>query len=167
MASTNTNQEKNFNTHCVCGCSSRTMTMWTNSLSTVVGVLLCFNLLLGMIAEKDDFGMQLGVFIFVGIVTIIHALAVWGACTYHRWPVILALGLVSIGMVLGVVSTVVLLAYGDVAGLRRGIIGLWIQYKLFYSPMDNFLDECDRLKALESYDGLETEGDKMKNMEMV
>ena len=122
-----------------CGCNSRIATLFANILLLITGCLY-FGVGLSDINSKtkpnvDERLFLEGVLVVTAIQFTIAALAIWGACNYRGWPVMLSLGWATVNMILVVIGSVVnVFISGSLSRLVIGLIGFLIQFSCIWMP---------------------------------
>ena len=125
-----------------CGCDSRIATLNANIFMLVVGCLYFSVGLYGIndtnekTAPTADERLYLKVVeVVTALLVIIAALAVWGACTYRGWPVMLSLGWTIINMTLTAIGSFLLVFDTGNLFALVGILIFLIQFSCLFMPM--------------------------------
>lgn len=93
----------------------------------------------------DEVTITLTTLVVTAVHIVVAGLAIWGAVTYHFWPVKLSLGVVAINICLSiVVGTVQLVQDFNTVGLILLPVKFVIQDVFFWTPMHGFLKEFER-----------------------
>eukprot|EP00980_Cylindrotheca_fusiformis_P031218 scaffold26002_cov215-Cylindrotheca_fusiformis.AAC.2 len=164
-----------------CGCGSRTSALIANVFKLVIGSLYFIVGIYGLNDTNPKTAPNAEERIFLravigmmSIEVIVSCTAIWGLCTYRRWPVMLSLVLVVLQMLIGFVLSILAAVYTESPSfLIRMLVAYFISYFFFYMPMYGYINEYERLKALrfgceiiQSEDDVSHEADK-ESLEMV
>ena len=125
-----------------CGCDSRIATLNANIFMLIVGGLYFAVGVYGLndtnpkTAAAPDERLYLDIVLVVmSIQVIISALAIWGACTYQGWPVMLSLGWTSVNITLTFIGSFVgVFISGSMFLFIRGLILFLIQTSCLWMP---------------------------------
>ena len=128
-----------------CGCHSRTSTIIVNAILLVVGCLYVVVCVAGLTdtssssapTESEQTYIE-SVLIALLIQIVVASVALWGACTYRGWPVMIILAWVSISIVINFANMI--LAMNPLL-----IVGIFLQAYLFWMPMFGYLSDFENL----------------------
>ncbi|KAL3940879.1 MAG: hypothetical protein SGBAC_004674 [Bacillariaceae sp.] len=155
------------------GCDSSIATLNANAFMLIVGGLYFTVGLYGLndpnekTAPNADERLYLEIMeVVTALQTIIAALAIWGACTYRGWPVMISLGWTTVNMILTAVGSFILVfTTGNAVALVQGIIISLVQFSCFVMPMNGYIREVEKLKEISVAHEMES-GNK-QNLEMI
>ncbi|CAJ1912079.1 unnamed protein product [Cylindrotheca closterium] len=156
-----------------CGCDSRIATLNANIFMLVFSCLYFAVGLAGLndtnekTKPNDAERIYLEIMeVITALFIIIAALAIWGACSYRGWPVMLSLGWTTVNMIItAITSFIVVFNTGSAFFLVRGFVMFLIQFSCLFMPMYGYVKEYEKLKELSVAQDMEG-GDK-QNLELV